>query len=583
MRGRARVWMAMPVAVAALACVLASPSPATARSSPHIMLIVMENRGAGAIIGNRAAPFQNALARRYLTLTNWTGVDHPSAPNYVALVTGQDDHRAASGDCTPAYPPISRCDYRGGNLGVQLAAAGIRARWYAEDLRGNGCSIANAQSGLGDVNHEPWAYLPSWQADRRACAEAGLRTSSPGDARVVRALDAPRPPDFVWLTPNLQDDTHDGSIAHGDRYLRALIGAVQRTSWYAHDGTVIVTYDEDEGEANPPGYCTRPIVIGAVGRHCLPTFIVSRAGEGIGRVSTPGDHYGMLRSIERAYGLGLLGNARTARYGDVTRWIDPAAASAARPATAPRPATAVRPLGVAGRWRPIFADDFAGRRLDRARWSTGWFGSGITVGPATEEQECEDPRQVGVDDGLTITAVARAEMCGGTSHPYASGLITTHRRFSFTYGLIQARIRLPALGGRIADWPALWADGRDWPRDGEIDVLEGLDGEACYHFHYAGGRSGGCVPGHWATGWHTYAADWEPGRITFLYDGRIVGVLRSHVTGRPMYLILDLGVSDTISPPPVAAAQLRVAYVRVWQRAARNSAPRRARLTRSSG
>src|SRR6202035_1112519 len=146
----------------------------------------------------------------------------------------------------------------------QLAAAGIPARWYAEDLSGNGCSIKNANSGRGDVNHEPWAYLTSWQADRAACAEAGLTTKSPGDPQVITALNSATPPDFVWLTPNLIDDTHDGSIAQGDRYLKALITAVQKTKWYAANGTIVVTYDEDEGESNPPGYCTHPIVFSAV-------------------------------------------------------------------------------------------------------------------------------------------------------------------------------------------------------------------------------------------------------------------------------------------------------------------------------
>ncbi len=285
------------------------------------MLILMENHGAGSIIGNRAAPFENSLAERYITLTNWTGVDHPSAPNYVALTTGQDNHQAGRNDCSPTYPRVTRCDYAGENLGVQLAAAGIPARWFAEGLGGNGCSIRNANSAQGDVNHEPWAYLPKWQADKAACAEAGLTTKPPRDPQVVRTLDSAKPPDFVWLTPNLQDDTHNGSVATGDRYLKALIAAIQKTPWYADNGTIIVTYDEDEGESNPAQYCAHPVVIKAVGRHCIATFIVSHADAGIGKVSTPGDHYGMLRSIEEAYGLPLLKNAATTKFGDIRRYL----------------------------------------------------------------------------------------------------------------------------------------------------------------------------------------------------------------------------------------------------------------------
>jgi acid phosphatase len=308
-------------ALVTVSVIAALPASAQNVSPPHIMLILMENHGAGSIIGNSAAPFQNSLASRYITLTNWTGVDHPSAPNYVALTTGQDNGKAGRNDCTPSYPKVTPCDFVGNNLGVQFAAAGIPARWYAEGLVQNGCSINNAESGQGDINHEPWAYLPTWQANRTACAEAGLTTTAPHDPEVLTALKSARPPDFVWLTPNLQDDTHSGGIAQGDRYLKALITAVQGTSWYATGGTIIVTYDEDEGETNPSGYCTNPVIINAIGPHCVPTFIVSRADTGVGKVPIPGDHYGMLRSIEEAYGLPLLREAATSKYGDISRYL----------------------------------------------------------------------------------------------------------------------------------------------------------------------------------------------------------------------------------------------------------------------
>jgi hypothetical protein len=290
---------------------------------PHIMVVVMENHGAGGIIGNSSAPFQNSLTTRFITLTNWTGIDHPSAPNYVGMVSGRDNGLAGAGDCTPSIG--SACDWRGDNLGNQLFNAGVTAKWFAEDLDGNGCSINNSESGNNDVNHEPWAYMDKWQSSAGACAEAGLTTTSPNDAEVVNAIKSSNPPSFVWVTPNLTDDTHNGAVSRGDTYLRHLVTAVMATSWYAGGGTIVITYDEDEGEPNPPGYCTNPVVIPAVGDTCIPTFIVSAKDSNVGAVSTPGDHYGMLRSLEECYGLPLLGKAAAAtasghaRYGDIKR------------------------------------------------------------------------------------------------------------------------------------------------------------------------------------------------------------------------------------------------------------------------
>jgi chitodextrinase len=296
-----------------------------APSPPHIMEIVMENHSVGAVVGNASAPFQNSLTTNHITLTNWSSVDHPSAPNYVALVTGADNGQAGAGDCNPSIG--GSCNWAGDNFGNQLFTAGIPATWFAEDLSSNGCSISNSKSGNNDVNHEPWAYMDMWQANPGACAQAGLTTTSPSDSEVISALNGATPPDYVWVTPNLTDDTHNGTVAQGDNYLQNLITAVQATHWYAQDGTIIITYDEDEGTSppqggtNPAGYCAN--VVAGSDSTCIATFIISAKDANVGAVATPGNHYGLLRSLEECYGVPLLNKAAAvnssgqAAYGDI--------------------------------------------------------------------------------------------------------------------------------------------------------------------------------------------------------------------------------------------------------------------------
>ena len=220
-----------------------------------------------------------------------------------------------------------------------------------------------------------------------------------------------------------------------------------------------------------------------------------------------------------------------------------------------------------GPWILTFDSEFNGSSLDTSQWSTGWFGSGITAHVNALEQDCYDPAQVSEANGaLSLTAVARAESCGGATEPYATGLVTTDGKFSFTYGYMEARIWLPGGPNGIADWPAFWADGQSWPTDGEIDVLEGLSGLACAHFINAAAKPGACATGTFTGGWHTFAADWEPGSITYYYDGNEIWSDTSGITSQPMYLILDLAVSSAISSPDAAPATMQVAYVRVWQR-----------------
>jgi beta-glucanase (GH16 family) len=111
----------------------------------------------------------------------------------------------------------------------------------------------------------------------------------------------------------------------------------------------------------------------------------------------------------------------------------------------------------------------------------------------------------------------------------------------------------------------VWADGQSpWPTNGEDDVLEGLGGEACFHFHSPSGGPGSCVAGN-LSGWHTFASDWQPGSVTYYYDGAQVGRITTGITSSPMYLILSNTVSSAMGGPTVAPSDMQVDYVRVWQ------------------
>lgn len=222
---------------------------------------------------------------------------------------------------------------------------------------------------------------------------------------------------------------------------------------------------------------------------------------------------------------------------------------------------------LAGPWHLVFDSKFNSPALNTSQWSTGFFGSGITRGDNSYEQECYDPAQVTMTgSALDLTAIAKTETCDGRKEPYASGMVMSYGKFDFTYGYLEARIWLPKGPRGIADWPAFWAVGQNWPSDGEIDVLEGLGGRACVHFiTHRGGNPGSCVGWDLTEGWHTFAADWEPGVITFYYDGVKVFRDTSGVTSAPMYLVLNLALATEITSPDTAPATMKVQYVKVWQ------------------
>jgi beta-glucanase (GH16 family) len=93
------------------------------------------------------------------------------------------------------------------------------------------------------------------------------------------------------------------------------------------------------------------------------------------------------------------------------------------------------------------------------------------------------------------------------------------------------------------------------------------------HYHYSGGDVGSTWTGpDFSAGWHTFAADWEPGQIIWYVDGveRFRYTNSSTVTSSPMYLLLDLAVGGDWPGAPDAStvfpAYYDVDWVRVWQK-----------------
>ena len=194
-----------------------------------------------------------------------------------------------------------------------------------------------------------------------------------------------------------------------------------------------------------------------------------------------------------------------------------------------------------------------------------------------------------------------------TEKDYTSARIRTTSRtnealFTTTYGYIESRMALPATKGA---WPAFWMLPQstdiygNWPVSGEIDIME-----TCGAFK-EGGNNKACGTLHWGAPehvykgsgyvdlnsdynyFHTYAVDWEPGKITWYYDGVAVNTLQnweSMISGStdslsydapfdmPFYILLNLAVDSGLFGGDVNRATFRdninmyVDYVRAYQK-----------------
>jgi beta-glucanase (GH16 family) len=236
------------------------------------------------------------------------------------------------------------------------------------------------------------------------------------------------------------------------------------------------------------------------------------------------------------------------------------------------------PVGIPGKWNLILNSTFSGKTLDTNIWRPGWFGTGISGPINANEVACYNSANVSLpgDDSVHLAVTATASRCERKTRPYTGAVLMTDPKdgrrsggFTYRYGALQALVYIPADGQAIADWPAVLTLGQHWPTDGEDDVMENLGGIVCAHFHSPGfapgGPLGACDPG-FRPGWHTVSSNWEPGQVTWYYDGIQIAHITEGVTSQPMYLVLV----NTVSGKSLAVAKPdveRVAYVRVWQEA----------------
>jgi phosphatidylinositol-3-phosphatase len=283
-----------PTPTAQGAAATSRPAAADATGPRRIIVVVEENHSFDQIIGSPQAPFLNRLAGQGTLLTSFFAITHPSLPNYLSMLSG--DTQGITSDC-------GGCNVDTANLVDQLERAGISWKAYMEDLPAP-CSDAR-QAGPYAKKHDPFMYFASIRDDPGRCAKVVPASQLDVD------LGAGRLPRFVFVTPNQDHDMHGAGqggddaalIRTADDWLQALYRKLAGSSAWRDDTRLVVTWDEGASGSGPTGCCGGL----AAGGH-VPTIVVGPRVPA-GRDPTPYDHYGLLRSIEAAFGLPFLGHA----------------------------------------------------------------------------------------------------------------------------------------------------------------------------------------------------------------------------------------------------------------------------------
>ena len=185
-------------------------------------------------------------------------------------------------------------------------------------------------------------------------------------------------------------------------------------------------------------------------------------------------------------------------------------------------------------WELYWSDEFEGDSLDTSKWNI----EGGTSGAVAKRAE-----NVKVENGDCVITIRRDNPQEGFE--YSSAYVTTAYKFSFCYGRLEFRAKLPVGQGM---WPALWTmgdnyleignDEKAWPLCGEIDVME-LVGSSDPQNPFDNKKINGTL--HWgpnrdnheqahnswylsdspAEDYHIYAVEWDENEIVWYVDEKV--------------------------------------------------------------
>jgi len=396
----------------------AAPMRPSQQSIDHVFVITMENKNFTDTFGtSKQDPFVKQLATEGAILTEYYGTGHVSLDNYISMMSGQPSTLETQADCFQGFNDVVADGSDATNPKVLKTKDGkgcvyptqvktfvnqlddLKKSWkgYMGDMGNDPTRESEtcghpaigaidktqaAQAPTVDVpggdqyatRHNPFVYFHSI-IDNQAYCDAhvvNLDLQLENDLKSIETT-----PNFVFITPNLCDDGHDGDgtgaqgkgcvngdpggLSSIDAFLKKWIPLIQASPAYQKDGLIIINFDEsadtslagsstdsDSGKTtytiNLPGQAccgqktgpnvTRPSdsIIPASATLEYKLHFVGVGGDRTGAVLlskwiTPGtvsytqyNHYSLLRSLENIFEtdgyLGYADDANLATFGD---------------------------------------------------------------------------------------------------------------------------------------------------------------------------------------------------------------------------------------------------------------------------
>ncbi|HSW88645.1 MAG TPA: alkaline phosphatase family protein [Candidatus Saccharimonadales bacterium] len=234
----------------------------------HVFVIVEENHNWQEIYKNPDAPFINktllpisAYAQQYYTISKNDKALHPSEPNYILLESGMiafPDHTFT----TDKVPSASNSTNSHNHIAYLLEQKKLSWKSYQEDISGKDCPINTVNNYV--PRHNPFVFFQDVAGNPPNSMNIYCQKHIRPVNELQKDLQTGTVANYVFITPNLQHDMHDGTITQADTRLSTIVPLITQSATFQKDGALIVLWDEGkegDDENSPIGMIvTSPFV-----------------------------------------------------------------------------------------------------------------------------------------------------------------------------------------------------------------------------------------------------------------------------------------------------------------------------------
>jgi acid phosphatase len=287
---------------------LCGRTPAARPAIRHVIIVMLENRTYGQVVGSPVAPYETRLASECGNATEAFAATHGSVSDYLAVSGGQYPSSSIHG-CN-----YSACASDEDNLYQQLGRAALTWKAYEESMP-SACDKSSAWP--YKIGHNPAIFYTGISAAECRADDVPVTDLTARSGTFYDDLQNGALPAVAWVTPNRNNDgekrcARSCALASADRWLRGFLTLVTAAPAYRNGSVlVLVTDDEGTGPDNEFGEnCANKTadLAGAQPSCHVPLFVVWQYARP-GRNSTFFTLYSITRTVEGLFGLPCLAHA----------------------------------------------------------------------------------------------------------------------------------------------------------------------------------------------------------------------------------------------------------------------------------